>query len=715
MDQDMMNNTAGRSSAGGDNLSSSLAGMTVNDLNHQENGLQATQGSMKEEAADANVATSISGLSQEESYLQPDVFSGEVLLEEPAQAPEALCGPSDPESGPCEDHVQLGASGPAASEQTEPDISTTSTISELAPATESDPGPGKGANGKGDRLRSPGAEEEDAGVMMKDESGRSMTDPSWPSQDPGCSAAAGDPLAHGGSPGVPDSQRAISLDAAECLEESNQALVRSAALEDLTSIGEKKRLWGDPGQEDDSQPRQPPAEHQPPPEEHRTVNGASNGVTSEHLHSPDPTSCEVAPDDPSEEPLEWPSDLEGMREAPHAAHLNGGSDEGQRADQTSGDEAEGRADVCTESQVNDVTETCRSTENLQKSSSPARRSMVPVPVVKAKIDNTGEKKTQPATTARPRSCPKKVPALPKGSVTRAPPSNGTGSSPRKPVAADQSQCRPASATKPQVPGAKIPAKTVDGASGQSSPSTPKSPGSMTRAALEANKVKKVAVVRSSPKSPGSLKSRSPAPLAAAAPLPDLKNVRSKIGSTDNIKHQPGGGKVQILDQKIDVSNAQAKCGSKANLKHVPGGGNVQILDKKIDVTNVQARCGSKANLKHTPGGGKVQIVHKKIDLSNVQSKCGSKDNIRHKPGGGNIEIKHDKVDFKVQSKIGSLDNIGHVAGGGGRRREQGKGSEVSTSGSPSPAVSPPLSPPSLPPAPATPLLTNPLIKIEDTH
>lgn len=56
-------------------------------------------------------------------------------------------------------------------------------------------------------------------------------------------------------------------------------------------------------------------------------------------------------------------------------------------------------------------------------------------------------------------------------------------------------------------------------------------------------MKKVAVVRSTPKSPGSLKGRPPAPLAAAAPLPDLKNVRSKIGSTDNIKHQPGGGKV----------------------------------------------------------------------------------------------------------------------------------------------------------------------------
>lgn len=30
------------------------------------------------------------------------------------------------------------------------------------------------------------------------------------------------------------------------------------------------------------------------------------------------------------------------------------------------------------------------------------------------------------------------------------------------------------------------------------------------------------------------------------PMPDLKNVRSKIGSTDNMKYQPGGGKVSCL-------------------------------------------------------------------------------------------------------------------------------------------------------------------------
>uniref|UniRef100_A0A3Q3QYW7 Microtubule-associated protein n=1 Tax=Monopterus albus TaxID=43700 RepID=A0A3Q3QYW7_MONAL len=247
-----------------------------------------------------------------------------------------------------------------------------------------------------------------------------------------------------------------------------------------------------------------------------------------------------------------------------------------------------------------------------------------------------------------------------------------------PIKASSKGPRQPGGAKSQTSGAKTSARTAaqpDAMSGQSSPGTPKSPGSQAlsaKSAAEANKVKKVAVVRSTPKSPGSLKSRSPAPLAAAAPMPDLKNIKSKIGSTDNIKHQPGGGKVQVLDQKVDYSNVQSKCGSKGNIKHVPGGGNVQILDKKLDLTNVQARCGSKDNIKHTPGGGKIQIVHKKIDLSNVTSKCGSKDNIHHKPGGGNVEIKSEKLEFRGQSKVGSLGNIGHVPGGGQRKIESHK-------------------------------------------
>ncbi|XP_070963015.1 microtubule-associated protein tau isoform X5 [Oncorhynchus clarkii lewisi] len=255
---------------------------------------------------------------------------------------------------------------------------------------------------------------------------------------------------------------------------------------------------------------------------------------------------------------------------------------------------------------------------------------------------------------------------------------GTASTAQAKIENDNADKKTLGGARPQAPGTKIPAKTPapDNTSGQSSPGTPKSPSSKTLPgkplAVATNQVKKVAVVRTPPKSPGSLKSRAPAPLTAAAPLPDLKNVRSKIGSTDNIKHQPGGGRVQILEKKLDVSNVQARCGSKANLNHTPGGGRVQILEKKVDVSNVQSRCGSKDNIKHTPGGGNVQIVHKKIDLSNVKSKCGSTANIHHKPGGGNVEIKSEKLDFKVQSKIGSMDNIGHVAGGGQRRIESHK-------------------------------------------
>ncbi|XP_077062325.1 microtubule-associated protein tau isoform X3 [Siphateles boraxobius] len=274
--------------------------------------------------------------------------------------------------------------------------------------------------------------------------------------------------------------------------------------------------------------------------------------------------------------------------------------------------------------------------------------------------------------------------------------------------------RAPSSSRPHAAGTKIPAMTAVAKNGKDSPKTPEtsghnSPGTSKSPASKAaggkppstgNEIKKIAVIRSTPKSP---KNRSPTSLSAAAPLPDLKNVRPKVGSTDNLKHQPGGGRVQILDQKVDFSNVQAKCGSKANLKHMPGGGNVKILDQKVDFSNVQSkcgskdnvkhvpgggnvqildqkldlscvqpRCGSKDNIKHVPGGGKVQILHKKIDLSNVQSKCGSKDNLRHKPGGGNIEIRSEKLDFKAQSKIGSLDNIKHVAGGGSRRIESHK-------------------------------------------
>uniref|UniRef100_A0A3B3QN90 Microtubule-associated protein n=1 Tax=Paramormyrops kingsleyae TaxID=1676925 RepID=A0A3B3QN90_9TELE len=299
----------------------------------------------------------------------------------------------------------------------------------------------------------------------------------------------------------------------------------------------------------------------------------------------------------------------------------------------------------------------------------------------AEKNAAGSEKKTPTTTpakSRPTSTPKRP-----SSVTASPSKKPLASSTSRPVAKASSAgaggTRPQVAdgkagAKPQAAGTKIPGKTPTQTDSPKTPersgsSTPKSPSSRAHTPGANKEVKKVAVVRTPPKSPGSMKNRSP---ASAVPMPDLKNVRSKIGSTDNLKHQPGGGRVQILDKKADYSSVQSKCGSKVNLKHVPGGGNVQIPNKKMDFSTIQSKCGSKDNMKHVPGGGNIQIVHKKMDLSNVQAKCGSKDNIRHKPGGGNIEIKTEKLEFKGQSKIGSLENIGHVAGGGQRKIESHK-------------------------------------------
>ncbi|KAM6107939.1 microtubule-associated protein tau-like isoform 3-T3 [Pterocles gutturalis] len=226
--------------------------------------------------------------------------------------------------------------------------------------------------------------------------------------------------------------------------------------------------------------------------------------------------------------------------------------------------------------------------------------------------------------------PAKTPTAPK-----TPPSSGRKEQKKPPPAAAKSE-------KGEQP------KSGD-RSGYSSPGSPGTPGSRSRTPSlptpPAREPKKVAVVRTPPKSPASAKSRIQ---PSAAPMPDLKNVKSKIGSTENLKHQPGGGK--------------------------------------------------------------VQIVYKPVDLSHVTSKCGSLGNIHHKPGGGQVEVKSEKLDFKdkVQSKIGSLDNISHVPGGGNKKREKGKEDkthpQAGRTPSPDPAglqslvLEPPTPPESQPPA-----------------
>ncbi|XP_036937333.1 microtubule-associated protein tau isoform X1 [Acanthopagrus latus] len=686
----------------GDTMSSSLANMTINDQHHQENGVAK----MKEDeaAVGEDGVKSVSELSEaESSHCDDEVPPAETSAETGGVEAEL----SETGSGSHEDEGQLAGGATSTAKP------GSGVRSEFAFAGDGSKPDEDGAAGEG--VDFVGAScSPDPGNEAVGECGKRLSDSLWASEDLSCRPEIrGDAPASRRSPewtGAADAQRAISLDASECLTEiNNLSLVRSTALEDLTSIGDRS-MWANQDEE-------------------QTQDGvAADGEAFQPCSDSESTETQQNESQPFADPHS--EDLHSSRNISEGSLLTK-MPSGTAAENGSSDSSLHRAgyskpDISNDSVMrSDVAQTTGTAGPQKTPPNPVRKSLVPVPVFKApKMDNGSADKTQTATT--PTSSLKRPSVVAKSNKTRASPRNGPSSIPVKSTTTTTSSSsssstgpRQAGGAKSQTPGAKTTPRTSaqpanakkpptpkndkDAQSGQSSPGTPKSPASQAKAAAEANKVKKVAVVRSTPKSPGSLKGRPPAPLAAAAPMPDLKGVKSKIGSTDNIKHQPGGGKVQILDQKVDYSNVQSKCGSKDNIKHVPGGGNVQILDKKVDLSNVQARCGSKDNIKHTPGGGKVQIldkkldlsnvqsrcgskdnikhvpgggnvqiVHKKIDLSNVQSKCGSKVNIRHKPGGGNIEIKNEKLEFKVQSKIGSLDNIGHVPGGGQRKIESHK-------------------------------------------
>ncbi|KAM7104878.1 microtubule-associated protein 2 isoform 10-T18 [Molossus nigricans] len=178
------------------------------------------------------------------------------------------------------------------------------------------------------------------------------------------------------------------------------------------------------------------------------------------------------------------------------------------------------------------------------------------------------------------------------------------------------------------------------------PRTPHTPGTPKSAMLVPSE-KKVAIIRTPPKSPATPKQLR----LINQPLPDLKNVKSKIGSTDNIKYQPKGGQVRILNKKIDFSKVQSRCGSKDNIKHSAGGGNVQIVTKKIDLSHVTSKCGSLKNIRHRPGGGRVKIESVKLDFKEkAQAKVGSLDNAHHVPGGGHVKIDSQKLNFREHAK-----------------------------------------------------------------
>ncbi|XP_039490421.1 microtubule-associated protein 4 isoform X4 [Drosophila santomea] len=150
-----------------------------------------------------------------------------------------------------------------------------------------------------------------------------------------------------------------------------------------------------------------------------------------------------------------------------------------------------------------------------------------------------------------------------------------------------------------------------------------------------------------------------------APSPNLKAVRSKIGSLDNATYKPGGGHVKIESKKIDIKAApriEAK-----NDKYMPKGGEKKIVTTKLQ-WNAKSKIGSLENAAHKPGGGDKKIETLKMDFKDkAKPKVGSTANVKHQPGGGDIKIQTQKLEIKAQSKVGSLDNVKHKPGGGEKK------------------------------------------------
>lgn len=74
----------------------------------------------------------------------------------------------------------------------------------------------------------------------------------------------------------------------------------------------------------------------------------------------------------------------------------------------------------------------------------------------------------------------------------------------------------------------------------------------------------------------------------SAPSPNIKAVKSKIGSLDNATHKPGGGNIKIENKKLDFTKTTPRIAAK-NDAYAPSGG-----DKKVCKTLVHK--DSAANL-----------------------------------------------------------------------------------------------------------------------
>uniref|UniRef100_UPI00398F82AD microtubule-associated protein 4-like isoform X2 n=1 Tax=Pristiophorus japonicus TaxID=55135 RepID=UPI00398F82AD len=196
-----------------------------------------------------------------------------------------------------------------------------------------------------------------------------------------------------------------------------------------------------------------------------------------------------------------------------------------------------------------------------------------------------------------------------------------------------------------------------GTPGTPSSNTSRAPRTLALKTTAASEAKRVAPIPRPPSKPtvaAATKQLRP----TSAPAPDLKNIKSKIGSTDNIKHQPGGGKAKPVEKRPEPVRLNRKAESST----------VNRVAKTATVKDSQKQTN-----------GKVQIPKTKVEMSRASSKYGSKTNLKHK-AGGDVKIETGKADLKnkAESKIGSLDNLNHTPGGGNVKNEGEEESESAT-------------------------------------
>lgn len=203
----------------------------------------------------------------------------------------------------------------------------------------------------------------DPGSEEVEECGKRLSESLWASEDLSCSSKMRqDEVACRGSPewaGPADSQRAISLDASEpAAAMSNQALVRSTALEDLTCVDDGSS-WVNPAEEVIAEQPKEAAASTPP--------GCSADPQSDVLQA---------------EP--------GWRKASEGDSLLTKVPSGAAAEKSSSDSSlhtasHSKPDICDDSDTPSAVVQTTGTAELQKTSprsSPSRKSLVPVPVFK---------------------------------------------------------------------------------------------------------------------------------------------------------------------------------------------------------------------------------------------------------------------------------------------------------------------------------------------